>query len=91
MGEVLLWPTQHTGGQNNLTNGKPSPMHEVSEQTSYRKIQEEAAKWLARSSRLLVIPFAPAAKNGAPPSADQLDKAGQTILGLLHKAAGVAG
>ena len=37
-----------------------------------------------------VIPFAPAPKNGAPPSADQLDEAGQTILGLLHKAAGVA-
>jgi hypothetical protein len=37
-----------------------------------------------------VIPFAPAAKNAAPGGADQLDKAGQTILGLLHKAAGVA-
>jgi hypothetical protein len=38
-----------------------------------------------------VIPFAPAAKNQAPPeSADQLDKAGQTILRLLQKAAGVA-
>jgi hypothetical protein len=37
-----------------------------------------------------VIPFAPAAKNAAPESADQLDKAGQTILRLLHKAAGVA-
>jgi hypothetical protein len=37
-----------------------------------------------------VIPFAPAAKNGAPDGADQLDKAGHTILRLLHKAAGVA-
>jgi len=37
-----------------------------------------------------VIPFAPAAKNVAPDSADQLDQAGQTILGLLHKAVGVA-
>jgi len=38
-----------------------------------------------------VIPFAPVAKNAAPPdSADQLDEAGQTILRLLHKAAGVA-
>ena len=38
-----------------------------------------------------VIPFAPAAKNAAPPdNADQLDRAGQTILKLLHKAAGVA-
>jgi len=36
-----------------------------------------------------VIPFAPAAKNAAH-NADQLDKAGHTILGLLHKAAGVA-
>jgi hypothetical protein len=38
-----------------------------------------------------VIAFAPAAKNAAlPDNADQLDKAGHTILGLLHKAAGVA-
>jgi hypothetical protein len=38
-----------------------------------------------------VIPFAPAAaKSVAPDNADQLDKAGQTILRLLHKAAGVA-
>jgi hypothetical protein len=38
-----------------------------------------------------VIPFAPVAKSAAPPeSADQLDKAGQTILSLLHKAAGMA-
>jgi hypothetical protein len=35
-----------------------------------------------------VIPFAP--KNAAPDNADQLDQAGQTILKLLHKAAGVA-
>jgi hypothetical protein len=38
-----------------------------------------------------VIPFAPTAKNaGQPDNADQLDNAGQTILRLLHKAAGVA-
>jgi hypothetical protein len=37
-----------------------------------------------------VIPFARAAKGGALGDADQLDKAGQTILQLLHKAAGVA-
>ncbi len=36
-----------------------------------------------------VIPFAPTAKSAAPANVD-LDKAGQTILGLLHKAAGVA-
>jgi hypothetical protein len=35
-----------------------------------------------------VIPFA--AKNAVPDDGDQLDKAGQTILRLLHKAAGVA-
>jgi hypothetical protein len=37
-----------------------------------------------------VIPFTPAARSAAPDSVDQVDKAGQTILGLLHKAAGVA-
>jgi outer membrane PBP1 activator LpoA protein len=36
-----------------------------------------------------VIPFASSAKN-AVSDADQLDKAGQTILKLLHKAADVA-
>ena len=35
-----------------------------------------------------VVPFAP--KNAASNDADQLDRAGQTILQLLHKAAGVA-
>ena len=37
-----------------------------------------------------VIPFAQDAKNTTPDDADQLDKAGHTILRLLHKAAGVA-
>jgi outer membrane PBP1 activator LpoA protein len=37
-----------------------------------------------------VIPSAPGAKNGSLANADQLDKAGKTILSLLHKAAGVA-
>jgi hypothetical protein len=37
-----------------------------------------------------VIPFTPAARSTAPDGIDQVDKAGQTILGLLHKAAGVA-
>ena len=36
-----------------------------------------------------VIPFAQAS-SGSAPNTDQLDKAGQTILQLLHKAAGVA-
>ena len=38
----------------------------------------------------LVIPLTPAARSTAPDGIDQVDKAGQTILGLLHKAAGVA-
>jgi hypothetical protein len=37
-----------------------------------------------------VITFTPGAQNPAADSADQLDKAGNTILKLLHKAAGVA-
>jgi hypothetical protein len=37
-----------------------------------------------------VIPFTPAVRSTAPDGIDQVDKAGQTILGLLHKAAGVA-
>jgi hypothetical protein len=37
-----------------------------------------------------VVRFAPRTTVSAPDDADQLDKAGQTILALLHKAAGVA-
>ena len=37
-----------------------------------------------------VVPFARTAKSSSPHGADQLDKAGQTILQLLHRAAGVA-
>jgi hypothetical protein len=37
-----------------------------------------------------VIPFARAGKDSTPNDADQLDKAGQTILQMLHRAAGVA-
>ena len=37
-----------------------------------------------------VVAFSPGAKDATPEGVDQLDKAGQTILKLLHKAAGVA-
>jgi hypothetical protein len=37
-----------------------------------------------------VVAFQPGAKDVATDSIDQLDQAGQTILKLLHKAAGVA-
>jgi hypothetical protein len=37
-----------------------------------------------------VIPFAPASKSTTSGSTEQLDRAGQTILQLLNKAAGVA-
>ena len=37
-----------------------------------------------------VTQFASASKNAAPAGVDQLDRAGQTILQLLNKAAGVA-
>jgi hypothetical protein len=37
-----------------------------------------------------VIQFAPATRNTVPDEADLLDRAGQTILGLLHQAADAA-
>jgi hypothetical protein len=37
-----------------------------------------------------IVAFSPDAKDAAPDGVDQLDTAGQTILKLLHKAAGVA-
>jgi hypothetical protein len=37
-----------------------------------------------------IVAFSPGAKDATPSGVDQLDKAGQTILKLLHKAAGVA-
>ena len=36
------------------------------------------------------VAFPPGAKDATPDGVDQLDRAGQTILKLLHKAAGVA-
>ena len=37
-----------------------------------------------------VVPFAPTDKGTSSNGGDQLDKAGQSILNLLHKAAGLA-
>ena len=37
-----------------------------------------------------VIPFAPAFENAAGDRSDQLDRAGQTILQMLHNAANLA-
>ena len=42
------------------------------------------------NSELEVIPFARAERTSTSEGADQLDKAGQTILQMLHRAAGVA-
>src|ERR1700689_2848885 len=46
----------------------------------------------ARGSDLsdTVLPFPAPSKNGISEGGDPLDKAGQTILGLLHRAAGIA-
>jgi hypothetical protein len=37
-----------------------------------------------------IVPFAPPARHAVPDGGDPLDSAGQTILGLLHRAAGMA-
>ena len=37
-----------------------------------------------------IVPFAPLARPAVPDGGDPLDSAGQTILGLLHRAAGMA-
>ena len=37
-----------------------------------------------------VIPFAPPARDPAPDNADQVERAGRTILGMLHRAADAA-
>lgn len=37
-----------------------------------------------------IVPFAPVARAAAADAGDPLDSAGQTILGLLHRAAGMA-
>jgi hypothetical protein len=43
-----------------------------------------------RDASETVIPFSSPARNAASDQADPLDSAGQTILGLLHRAAGMA-
>jgi hypothetical protein len=44
----------------------------------------------ANSESDSVIPFAPALENAAADRTDQLDRAGQTILNMLHNAANLA-
>jgi hypothetical protein len=44
----------------------------------------------ANSEPDTVVPFAPALENAAASSTDQLDRAGQTILNMLHNAANLA-
>jgi hypothetical protein len=43
-----------------------------------------------RDASETVIPFSSPARSAAPDQADPLDAAGRTILGLLHRAAGMA-
>ena len=47
-----------------------------------------SSRW--SQSRIDVIPFARTSKSSPPEYADQLDQAGQTLLQLVQKAAGVA-
>ena len=47
-------------------------------------------KWVMTTPTLEVIPFARAERTSTSDGADQLDKAGQTILQMLQRAAGVA-
>jgi hypothetical protein len=70
--------------------------------TKYSKWSTKDSKWSTKGGREMasqlgsagdrssVIPFAPGAKSAISDDADELDQAGQTILKLLHKAAGVA-
>jgi len=44
----------------------------------------------ANSGADTVVPFAPAFENAGSDSSDQLDRAGQTILQMLHNAANLA-
>ena len=67
-------------------------------QTSERMSVERGVTWVVSRVRdgsdtvesETVVPFAPAARSAVLKEADQLDAAGQTILRLLQKAAGVA-
>jgi hypothetical protein len=78
--ERKRWHRHESREQNWSARKNTSGGREMSSQLSGGKYESES-----------VIPFAPAAaKSVAPDNADQLDKAGQTILRLLHKAAGVA-
>ena len=58
------------------------------------RYKKGSVKWVVRrmatTIQSSVIPFTPAARSAAADGVDQVDKAGQTILGLLHRAAGVA-
>jgi hypothetical protein len=68
------------------TNADPSEANMEDKYKGGREMGMQSSSGAYESDS--VIPFA--SKNAAPDNADQLDKAGQTILKLLHKAAGVA-
>jgi hypothetical protein len=55
--------------------------------TLERQQKEERVKWVVRQSQSFRLQRA--ARSAGADGVDQVDKAGQTILGLLHKAAGV--
>jgi hypothetical protein len=93
-GQHLLWLTRHTSqikrfdGKKALAlPGEPRAKLVGEKNTSGgREMSMQSSGGTYESES--VIPFAP--KNAVPDNADQLDRAGQTILQLLHKAAGVA-
>jgi hypothetical protein len=66
------------------------PTHELIITLERYKREREMVSQARGDDSESVIPFTPAARSTAPDGIDQVDKAGQTILGLLHKAAGVA-
>ena len=51
------------------------------------EVNPRGSSWVLQNS---VIRFAPASRNAASADGEQLDKAGQTILQLLNKAADTA-
>jgi hypothetical protein len=66
------------------------PTHELIITLERYKREREMVSQARGDDSESVIPFTPAARSTAPDGIDQVDKAGQTILGLLQKAAGVA-
>src|SRR5262249_46776782 len=73
-----------------ITRQKTTICHKQNRSSQLERVTSHGRIRNARAESDAVIPFTPASTNAISAKADQLDDAGQTLLQLVQKAAGVA-